>query len=106
MAHRDAHKQISKKVPFVKFYPVETLSDKHNFFCGSSLNSDIWLRDEFNLVEDVKNHYYTLLEKKGVVTRGSSYTLNLAVGFDIATPNNTLNAFWTDQGSWKPLLRR
>lgn len=106
MAHKIASQLINKDAPFVKFRPVETLSEKHNFFGESTLCSGAWIRDEFNLVEDVKNHYFNLLNSKGVNTTSSEYDLGLAVGFDISTPNNTLNVFWTTQGSWKPLLKR
>lgn len=107
MAHKSAYTKISTKAPFVQFCPAEILSDKHDFFCESKLQPSIWMRDEFNLVEDVKSHYFNLLKSKGVETCDrKKFNLNLAVGFDISTPNNTLNVFWTSQGSWKPLLKR
>lgn len=106
MAHKDACKKLERIAPSVMFRPVEVLSDKHNFFCESSYQSGIWARDKFNLVDDVRNHYVALLKRKGVVDCFSHFDLNLAVGFDISTPNNTLKAFWTNHGSWKPLLKR
>lgn len=106
MAHNGAYKKISEEFPFVKFYPVETLSDKHNFFSETSLNSGIWSRDKVSRVEDVKQHYFNLLKKNQAESSPSAYNLNLAVGFDISTPNNTLKIFWTDKGTWKPLLKR
>lgn len=105
IAHKDADAKINEAASFVKFCPVEILSDTHNFFSKCSPDSDLWARDKFNSVDDVKQHYNKLLKSKGV-NNSSNFNLNLAIGFDISTPNNTLSAYWTNKGTWKPILKR
>jgi hypothetical protein len=106
MAHQIAYEKINREVPFVTFRPVETLTEKHNFFGESSKSHGLWIRDEYNSVADVRQHYSDLLRNKNALHGDLPYSLNLAIGFDISTPNNTLNMFWTNQGTWKPLLKR
>lgn len=105
IAHHNSHILVNDKAGYINFSPVETLSEAHDFFCKLTPGSDLWARDKANTVDDVKAHYNNLLKANGVSVK-NDYNLNLAIGFDISTPNNTLKAYWSDQGAWEYLLKR
>ena len=105
VAHLKGLKKLNHKYPFLHVTPVEVLGPQSNFFAESLLNSGVWARDSSNSVADVKAFYSELMARKGV-TPEPSFSLNLSLGFSFSTPNNTLKAYFSNQGMWKRLLVR
>ncbi len=105
VAHYVGLKFLNKKYPFLCIAPVEELGLASNFFNRSVSDQNIWMRDNSNTVADVKNFYSSLMASRGVRPE-SKYCLNLSLGFSFSTPNNTLKAYFSNQGSWQRLLVR
>lgn len=105
VAHSTGLRTLKTGYPFLNLAPVEKLSNENNFFSESKSSKGIWLRDGKNSISDVKKHYRSLLKSKGA-SGESEYCLNLSLGFYFSTPNNTLKAYFSDQGNWKGLLVR
>jgi hypothetical protein len=85
--------------------PVETLHEGAAFFARSSSAPDIWARDGYNTVVDVRQFYHDLMKAKGVGPEGK-HSMELTVLLPDRTPNNTLKAYWAECNQWTPLLRR
>jgi hypothetical protein len=105
VAHPTGLEDLNKKYPFLHVTPVEVLGPQSDFFAERPSSPGIWNRDSTNTVADIKAFYSALMTRKGV-TREPRFGLNLSLGFSFSTPNNTLKAYFSDQGSWKRLLVR
>lgn len=105
LAHPSGINILNETCPFLHVKPVEILGLGSDFFSECSSRQNIWARDQSNSVIDVKNIYDNLMSRHGV-SRESKFSLNLSIGFSFSTPNNTLKAYFSDQGTWKKLLIR
>lgn len=106
MAHSEGVSKIAQNFSYVYFDCAEILSSSHGFF-ASLPNSLMWGRDEYNSVKDVKDFYYNeVLLSKGVTFKKSEFDLDLTIAFNRTIPNNTLAAYWTSKGQWRPLINR
>ena len=59
----------------------------------------------FNTVKDVKFFFEELATQHGIPA-STHHGLDLLLGFEDATPNNTLSALWASSSSWAKLLTR
>lgn len=105
LGHQQGIDFLNQRHPHVKVYPVEVLGPSCNFFQSSASNLSTWAKDNTNSVGDVQNFYDDLLRRKGV-SKESEFCLNLSLAFSFSTPNNTLKAYFSDQGTWNRLLVR
>ncbi len=105
VAHPKGLTKLNNKYPFLHVTPVEVLGPLSNFFAECPLNPGVWARDRSNSVVDIKAFYSELMARKGVSPE-PSFGLNLSLGFSFSTPNNTLKAYFSNQGMWKRLLVR
>lgn len=105
IAHPSGVEKINAAFPSVCIWPVEVLGRGSDFFSEDRSRKGIWWRDQCNSVIDVKNIYSQLMNRHGVSPE-SKFNLNLSIGFSFSTPNNTLKAYFSAQGTWKKLLVR
>lgn len=110
VAYTDGIQKLRDEHDSLVTLPVETLDSRHRFFSESSKKPGFWNVDESNTVEDAREFSRSLAEKHGIST--TSFCLDLLLGFEGATPNNTLSILWADpalRGTpsvWMPLLVR
>ena len=97
--------KIQKECPWLTVHPVELLDARHQFYCGKEGNQSIWAVDGANTVADVKMHVTALCKSRGLPTK-TQHGLDLLLGFEHATPNNTLLLLWASSAEWSPLLTR
>lgn len=105
VAHPEGIGELRRALPKVIVEPIEKLAPNCDFFAAMKDKPTVWARDRVNLVADVKAAYTSLLQSKGV-TPESSFGLGLSLVFQNATPNNTLKAFYTEEGQWHHLFKR
>mgnify|MGYP001185888906 FL=1 len=105
VAHHTGLNDLNQKYPFLHITPVEVLGPQSDFFAECPSSPGIWVRDRSNTVAEIKAFYSALMRRRGV-TRSTNFGLNLSLGFSFSTPNNTLKAYFSDQGTWKRLLVR
>lgn len=102
--HRGVAK-LQTEFPWLTVLPIETLNDHHQFFCASTKNPGVWAVDETNGVADVRDFFDKLATKHGI-PKSTQHGLDLLLGFEDATPNNTLSALWAQSDNWVRLLKR
>ncbi|MBC3862426.1 hypothetical protein H8K32_09980 [Undibacterium jejuense] len=106
MAYEDGLKSIKDKFPYITLRCGELLSTANNFFAASKIDSNLWGRDSYNSVDDVKKFYDGVLKKKGISDTVKLFDLGLTVVTSMSVPNNTLKAYWSDKGQWSPIRSR
>lgn len=106
VAHREGIEKLRQTCQSVLVCPVEVLGPNADFFYEDPDRAGIWNRDKYNTVEAVRKFYGETLEKRQVSLKEGAFCLNLSLGFNISTPNNTLKAFFSQEGSWERLLVR
>lgn len=105
MAYVDGTSKIRRQAPWIQVLPVEEINSKQKFFQGSEQDQKLWKVDLHNSVADVREHMRSLCEH-GNIPPSTKYTLDLLLGFEHSTPNNTLPIMWARSNRWNPLLRR
>jgi hypothetical protein len=107
VAHADAIRRIENKYPYIKVSPVETLTDKHEFFYQCS---DGYFRgDQTNTIDEARSFYMSYCSN---IFNNTKYLFGmssqcLTYSFFLSCPNNNLKALYHDQGAeWKRLLFR
>ena len=95
---------IERDVGVVAVRPVETIDARHAFYRESS-KPGVWGADEVNTVADVRAHVLGLVADRGIPT-STRHSLDLVLGFEHATPNNSLPLLWARSPTWAPLLIR
>lgn len=96
---------LREKCPWLTVLPTEILNERHQFFSASTNKAGIWAVDEVNTVDDAKSFFRELATRHAIPT-STRYSLDLLLGFEDATPNNTLSALWASSDSWAKLLTR
>jgi len=96
---------LREKCPWLTVLPIEVLSERHQFFCESEKTPGIWAVDETNTVADAKA-FFNALATKHSIPKSNRHGLELLLGFEDATPNNTLSVLWAHSESWAKLLKR
>lgn len=106
VAHRRGIHNLREACPALQVYPVEILGPNADFYYEDPKNPGIWNRDKFNSVEAVRKFYGKTLVSCSVSPKENKFCLNLSLCFSISTPNNTLKAFFSQEGSWERLFVR
>ncbi|SDU33219.1 hypothetical protein [Nitrosomonas ureae] len=109
MAHQKGIEKLKSECPELKLFPIEVLSQQHNFFRSKDTESNIWFKDKVNTVEDVQLFYKELLQKYSINSKNpfGHGQLGLTVFTSFSSPNNSLNIFYTRKHpDWAPLLKR
>ncbi|HDS1795054.1 MULTISPECIES: hypothetical protein [Pseudomonas] len=101
------HKGVEelKKFPWLTVLPIEVLDARHQFFSESANTPGLWAVDGINTAADTREFYDQLAKDKGIpgTTR---HGLDLVLGFEHSTPNNSLSLLWAESENWTPLFRR
>lgn len=105
VAHEEGLRKLSETCPWLTVLPVEILDGRHQFFCESTERPGIWKIDECNTVADAKAFYLQLAKKRGIPA-STKFSLDLVLGFEHSTPNNTLSLLWASSDDWAALLTR
>lgn len=108
VAHVDGVGFIQGKHKNVLVCPVEILTKENQFFEETEPSSGIWFRDRENNIEDVKYMYRKILHRHDVNVDNIEGVgkKSLTVLLSISAPNNTLKAYYSNEGSWKRLVTR
>lgn len=93
------------KHPWLSVQPIEVLDERHRFYYAKSETPSIWAADGHNTVADVKAHVQYLAQAGGIPANTQN-GLELLLGFEGATPNNTLPLLWATSDRWNSLLIR
>lgn len=98
--------KIVKEHPWLLTKPIELLNERHQFYHGDESDPKLWAADGVNTVEDVRSYVMQLAASRGIPAT-TEHGLDLLLGFEHATPNNTLPLLWSTRSpNWKPLLVR
>lgn len=96
---------LQKTCPWLTVLPIEVLNDRHKFFFESTNNPGIWAVDDTNTVDDAKGFFDRLATRRGI-PKSTRHGLDLLLGFEDATPNNSLSVLWARSDDWSKLLTR
>lgn len=105
IAYQGGLETIARDQPWLTLSPVEVLNSKHCFYCPNTDNPILWAADEENLVDDVRGHVNQLASANGIPAT-TKFSLDLLVGFEHSTPNNTIPLLWARSNNWHPLFNR
>jgi hypothetical protein len=105
VAHKTGLGQLQTTLPEIHVSPIEVLGAASDFFAIDDKSGN-WRRDGCNTAHDVREFYKQVLRRRGANSTESQYCLNLSLGFQLSTPNNTLKAYYCTDGEWNRLLVR
>ncbi|MFB8830278.1 hypothetical protein ACE0DR_15355 [Azotobacter sp. CWF10] len=105
VAYAGGLQKLRDECPWLTVLPVEVLDERHQFFCESTRNPGLWQVDECNTVADAKGFADTLAVKHHI-PQSTEFSLDLVLGFEHSTPNNTLSLLWASSAEWTALLTR
>lgn len=106
VAHSQGVSNLKRDCPWLVIEPVETVGQSADFYFEDKEKPGIWNRDKSNHVDDVREFYSETMKLRGASGKEGDYCLNLSLGFESSTPNNTLKAFFSNEGDWSALLIR
>lgn len=105
VAHQTGLDALAKDFPWLTVLPVEVFGEEHQFYRGMSKKPEVWAIDEANSVADVRA-FVTALCKARKISPGTKHSLDLLLGFEHATPNNSLPLLYAESSDWNHLLIR
>lgn len=105
IAYQDGIDKLANAHPWLTISPIEVFNSEHCFCCPCIDNQELWALDEENRIDDVQEHVKRLAQKNGIPT-STRYSLDLLIGFEHATPNNTIPLLWASSEKWRPLFNR
>lgn len=105
VAYAGGLQKLRDECPWLTVLPVEVLDERHQFFCESTQNPGLWLVDESNTVHDTKAYSDRIASRHGIPS-STKFSLDLVLGFEHSTPNNTLSLLWANSDKWTALLTR
>lgn len=105
VAFQDGLDTLAKRCPWLTVLPIETLNEQHQFFCESTQAPGVWAVDGINTVDDARAFYDRLTTKRGI-PKSTKHGLDLLLGFEDSTPNNSLSVLWASSENWNNLLTR
>lgn len=105
VAFQDGLDKLGKSCPWLTVLPIETLNERHQFFCESAQTPGVWAVDGANTVLDTRGFYDRLATKRGI-PKTTRHGLDLLLGFEDSTPNNSLSVLWASSDDWANLLMR
>ena len=105
VAYEGGVAKITRSAPCVRILEVELLDTRHKFYRPATHDPLLWSVDKANAVADVRSHLTELATSRQIPAT-TRFTLDLVLGFEHATPNNTLPIMWAQSPTWSPLLVR
>ncbi|MGY4534631.1 hypothetical protein ACVW0Y_003773 [Pseudomonas sp. TE3786] len=97
--------RLKRDCPWLTVLPIEVLNDRHKFFSPSAHDPALWAIDQENTVADAKSFFDDLAVRRGI-PKSTQHGLELVLGFERATPNNTISVLWASSDNWAQLLKR
>ncbi|WP_423395589.1 phosphoribosyltransferase-like protein [Burkholderia sp. LMG 21824] len=104
LSHAQGIAHVAKHYPWLNLLPIERMGPEHQFFRAKGLDG-LWHGDAANKVEDVKD-FCDALSQRNEIPKRTRHSLDLAVLFEHAAPNNTLPLYWAKSNHWHPLIAR
>lgn len=105
IAHQKGLDALVAKFPWLTLLPVEVFGEAHQFYRGATKHPTLWAVDGTNLVDDVRAFVKALCAKRKIPAT-TKHSLNLLLGFEHATPNNSLPLLYAESAQWNYLLKR
>lgn len=105
IAHEEAIKEFKIKLPNVRVFCGELLTEKDNFkqTCEAWVNNKIWPHEGF----DPHALYMDIATRAGMSDTASGWgKLGLLVVYEHGIPDNTLPLLWERTSNWEPLFER
>jgi len=105
IAHQKGLDALAAKFPWLTLLPVEIFGEAHQFYRAAAAAPARWAVDGVNLVDDVQA-FVKELSLKRKIPATTKHALNLLLGFEHATPNNSLPLLYAESAHWNFLLKR
>lgn len=105
IAHQKGLDALAAKFPWLTLLPVEVFGAAHEFYRGTLKDPNLWAIDPENRIDDVRVFIRDLCAKRKIPST-TSHSLNLLLGFEHATPNNSLPLLYAQSAQWNFLLKR
>ncbi len=105
IAHQKGLDALATKFPWLTLLPVEVFGAAHQFYQGATKSPTLWAIDGVNLVDEVRAFVKALCAKRNIPAT-TKHSLNLLLGFEHATPNNSLPLLYAESAQWNFLLKR
>lgn len=105
IAHEKGLQKLRRDCSWLTVLPVEEFNSSHQFFRSTTDDPNLWAIDGINSVNDVRQHVRSMSERGGI-SATTSHSLNLLLGFQHATPNNSLPILYAQSARWQNLLIR
>lgn len=105
IAHKKGLEKLTTRFPWLTLLPVEVFDAAHQFYRAGEKDPTLWAIDGVNRLDDVRGFVKTLCEKRNIPAT-TQHSLNLLLGFEHATPNNSLPLLYAESPQWNFLLKR
>lgn len=105
IAHQKGVDKLATKFPWLTLSPVEVFDAAHQFYRGMAKDAALWAIDGANRLDDVRGFVKALCDKRNIPAT-TQHSLNLLLGFEHATPNNSLPLLYAESPQWNFLLKR
>ena len=105
IAHQKGLDKLAAKFPWLVLLPVEVFGAAHQFYRGGTQDEGLWAIDGVNQVHEVRGFVKALCDKRNIPAT-TQHSLNLLLGFEHATPNNSLPLLYAESAQWEFLLKR
>lgn len=105
IAHQKGLDRLAAKYSWLTLLPVEVFGAAHEFYRGATQDTTLWAIDGANKVDDIRAFVKTLCDKRNIPYT-THHSLNLLLGFEHATPNNSLPLLYAESPQWHYLLKR
>lgn len=105
IAHQKGLDKLAKKFPWLTLLPVEVFGAAHQFYRGTAQDATRWAIDGVNQLDEVRGFVKALCDRRNIPAT-TQHSLNLLLGFEHATPNNSLPLLYAESPQWNFLLKR
>ena len=105
VAHEKGLAKLKKDFPWLSVLPVEQFGTEHQFYRPLEDDAKTWAIDGSNVVDDVRLYVKQLCALHQIPAT-THHSLSLLLGFQHATPNNTLPILYAKSSTWQNLLIR
>ena len=105
IAHQKGLDKLTNKFPWLALLPVEVFGAAHQFYRGMAHDETLWAIDGTNRIDDLRGFVKALCDRRSIPAT-TQHSLHLLLGFEHATPNNSLPLLYAESQHWNYLLKR